>query len=222
MDDKIEELDRKLLRKGKIVLVIGSILVFLSPILFTIDFGLLDFTHTGEIGDTIGGLTSPIIGLIGAGLVFLSFREQWLANLIQVDTIDKNNKEQLKTERTQLLWKLYIEIKNDLMNPKISMYNELMIKNRSLSKNECENYYYNLSPIMSNLYLLLTVLKGMDEGRISKDYAAIFLTKFEFLIGSIEAFKNVANSSELVELRFNKQLNELKKLQLELRELKWE
>lgn len=73
MNPRIKELDRKLLLKGKIVLVIGAALIFLSPILFTRDFGLLDFNHTGEIGDTIGGLTSPIIGLIGAVLVFLSF-----------------------------------------------------------------------------------------------------------------------------------------------------
>lgn len=39
-----------------------------------------DLRQTGQIGDTIGGISGPIINLLGAILVYLSFREQKKAN----------------------------------------------------------------------------------------------------------------------------------------------
>jgi hypothetical protein len=43
------------------------------------DWGF-DLTDKGTIGDAIGGITAPIIGIIGAMLVYLSFRAQVKAN----------------------------------------------------------------------------------------------------------------------------------------------
>lgn len=43
------------------------------------DWGF-DLTGKGTIGDAIGGITAPIIGIIGAILVYLSFRSQVRAN----------------------------------------------------------------------------------------------------------------------------------------------
>jgi hypothetical protein len=54
-----------------------AILAFISPFLFTrhVD-GFLDFSDTGEIGDTIGGLTAPFIGLLNAVLLWWTLRKQ--------------------------------------------------------------------------------------------------------------------------------------------------
>lgn len=41
-----------------------------------------DFSESGQIGDTIGGITAPIIGLVSAILVYLSFSAQIDANQI--------------------------------------------------------------------------------------------------------------------------------------------
>ena len=43
------------------------------------DWGF-DLTDKGTLGDAIGGITAPIIGIIGAMLVYLSFRAQVRAN----------------------------------------------------------------------------------------------------------------------------------------------
>ncbi len=40
----------------------------------------MDFTNTGEIGDTIGGIMSPFIAIVAAGLTFLAFWIQYKAN----------------------------------------------------------------------------------------------------------------------------------------------
>lgn len=42
--------------------------------------GLLDFTETGQIGDTIGGIMGPFIAIIAAFLTFIAFWAQFVAN----------------------------------------------------------------------------------------------------------------------------------------------
>lgn len=62
--------------------IVGLLILCLVPILLTRPAfsNFLDFSSTGEIGDTIGGLTTPIIALIGAILTFLAFWIQFKAN----------------------------------------------------------------------------------------------------------------------------------------------
>jgi len=74
----------------KIILIVGIIFAVISPVLFTMlsHFECFDFTNTGQIGDTIGGLTSPIINLISAIIIYYSFNEQLKANQIQVSALN--------------------------------------------------------------------------------------------------------------------------------------
>lgn len=70
----------------KKLLILGIILIiFISPILLTLPafINFFDLSDTGQIGDTIGGITSPFVNLLGAFLVYLSFSEQLKANKIQ-------------------------------------------------------------------------------------------------------------------------------------------
>ncbi len=87
-------------KKPKCFLIIGTILIIvISPILFTLPsiFKFMDFSESGQIGDTIGGITSPFINLLGAILVYLSFSEQINANKTQQQAlryeIIRNNEE---------------------------------------------------------------------------------------------------------------------------------
>ena len=221
MKDQIKEQDRKLIKNGIWVFFTGILLMILFPILFTRNSGLLDFSESGQIGDTIGGITAPIIGLIGAVLVFLSFREQWLANQYQMKTITETKEEQLKSERIILVWNLYNEIKNDIKNSQIEEYTKLLINKGSLSLTEGNNLFYLLFPIMDNLKLLLLTFQGMDQGRINKDYSGIFIYKFELIIGLLDPYKIVVENVIICNF-FNAKLDELKSLQKELRELNWE
>ena len=76
------------------ILVIPSLIIILLIVLpttlittFHIPFGCLntDFTNTGQIGDTIGGITAPIIGLVSIILLYITFREQREFNKKQVE-----------------------------------------------------------------------------------------------------------------------------------------
>jgi phosphate/sulfate permease len=87
-----------LLKIATIVLIIGVIGVSVAPFLFT-SSGCISFTKTGQIGDTIGGITAPITGLVGSVLVFLALKGQILTNKVTQEQIrDQKLEEQRKKE----------------------------------------------------------------------------------------------------------------------------
>lgn len=70
-----------------VIILIGCILIIIAPSILTLPWrdkvlGLnTNFKCTGQIGDTIGGITAPIIGLISIWLLYITFREQQKFNL---------------------------------------------------------------------------------------------------------------------------------------------
>lgn len=115
-----------LTKKEKIISFGLAVFALAAPLIFTrtaLFFGV-SFSDTGEIGDTIGGISAPFIGLIAAFLVYKSFEAQIEANHSQI----KNHKEQINTQQlnhreqilllsselyTKYLFELYDNIEND-------------------------------------------------------------------------------------------------------------
>lgn len=58
------------------LIIIGILFALSAPILFTQKWSNIDFMETGQIGDTIGGTTAPIIGLLSVLLLFYTLWEQ--------------------------------------------------------------------------------------------------------------------------------------------------
>lgn len=85
---------------------------FFAPLIFTSNylFERLDFTETGQIGDTIGGILNPFIALAGVLLTFLAFYMQIKANQIQIsqfkESIKKDKEKRSLIERTDYYNKL--------------------------------------------------------------------------------------------------------------------
>jgi len=52
-----------------------------------------DFTQTGQIGDTLGGVAAPFIGVVAAITTFLAFYMQYLANQMQNKQFELQSKE---------------------------------------------------------------------------------------------------------------------------------
>ena len=67
------------------VLIISVVFSFASPLIFTRDWTGVDFTKTGDIGDTIGGMTSPFLNLLSIILLYLTLREQTESSKKQKD-----------------------------------------------------------------------------------------------------------------------------------------
>lgn len=96
-----------------LLLVIGGCF---APWLFTGEgCERLDFTETGQIGDTIGGVMGPFIAMAGVFLTFVAFLMQVRANEIQREQLHKSfNMMQLehKIESLRALQLLHIDIQN--------------------------------------------------------------------------------------------------------------
>lgn len=77
-------------------LIIVVLLICAAPVIFTqgalFGWEFFDLSDKGTIGDTIGGITAPIVGLLSVFLLWLTLKEQLEFNKRQ----DKINKEQQK------------------------------------------------------------------------------------------------------------------------------
>ncbi|WP_442846430.1 hypothetical protein [Leeuwenhoekiella sp. H156] len=99
--------------------VIVILFSFVSPWIFTSASSSekFDFTNTGQIGDTIGGIINPFIALAGVLLTFLAFYMQIKANQIQItqfqEGLEKDKELRLLIERKDYYNKLHL-LKVDL------------------------------------------------------------------------------------------------------------
>lgn len=59
-------------KTGIMILSIGILVILILPWILTHNSWILDFTQTGQIGDTVGGITAPINGLLGAILIYIT------------------------------------------------------------------------------------------------------------------------------------------------------
>jgi hypothetical protein len=72
--------------------VLGLLTLCLLPFLLTREkLSFLNYTNTGQIGDTIGGIAGPIIALIASLLTFLAFWIQVQANKAQTTQFNKQD-----------------------------------------------------------------------------------------------------------------------------------
>jgi len=99
-----------------------AILAFLSVLLFTMPaiWDRLDLTNTSSIGDTIGGITAPVLGIISIVLLYFTLNRQ----------IDSINDQRLKNESDIIFM---------LLNQLDSEYNQIYM--RGTRENEPEMYY---------------------------------------------------------------------------------
>ena len=79
----------------------------------------IDFSTTGEIGDTIGGIMGPFIAIAAAGLTFIAFWVQYKANIqqrhdIAIERFEKFYKNLTDEERQEQRALDVIPILNDM------------------------------------------------------------------------------------------------------------
>jgi hypothetical protein len=72
--------------------IIGLLLLFVLPFILTRPGpDILNYTQTGQIGDTIGGIAGPVIALLAALLTFFAFWVQFQANKAQTAQFNKQD-----------------------------------------------------------------------------------------------------------------------------------
>lgn len=104
LEDKFKE--KNLAKFARIILVFFFLTLLLPIILTQIPITLFDFTETGQIGDTIGGITAPFVGFIAGCLTFMAFHEQHRANIV--------SEEDLRKERFENKFYNFLSLLNNL------------------------------------------------------------------------------------------------------------
>lgn len=162
-----------------LLLAIGLVILsFLTPFIFTRasvsnDF---DFTSTGQIGDTIGGLMSPFINLSAVIVTGLAFYMQYKANKLQVkifkkqleETQNQFRTEQEKQERNSLKQRFESQFYEMLRLHKENV-NEIEIdaKKRYINENanfdeEPEKYYEYVDYVISKRNAFVEMQKELE------------------------------------------------------------
>jgi hypothetical protein len=96
--------------KWLMLFVVAVIIVCLFPLLFTSQCSSIDFTGTGQIGDTIGGTMGPFVAIIAAALTYVAFMVQYKANKQQRDDIAVER----FTNHVQQLINIYRDMVNNM------------------------------------------------------------------------------------------------------------
>lgn len=89
--------NKRFLGRWIIVLLLLVIAICWLPFLLT-QYSIFDFTSTGQIGDTIGGIMGPFVGILAAFLSFMAFWTQYQANEVQRSST-KDNKIEIQKQQ---------------------------------------------------------------------------------------------------------------------------
>lgn len=143
----------------------------------------IDFTKTGSIGDTIGGITAPVINIFAALLVYLAFREQVKANDIQVKALnDERRVRKIESSFNTALRELnWCSNEYDQMEYGGALgtmaIDELMAKKKDLSEptwnSEAVSMIQKLLGLKNYLTKMIIITKTID----SAEYRAILSNK---------------------------------------------
>lgn len=137
----------KVLVGVSILLIIFS---FFAPLIFTktAKNSSLNFTDTGAIGDTLGGIMNPFIALVGVLLTFLAFYMQFKANQLQrqlfITALQLEKQKVNDSERKEHLTRL--KVIKALLNSMINYY--------KLSGNQLNDYskLEKEQPLKTNIF----------------------------------------------------------------------
>lgn len=143
----------------------------------------LNLSKANEIGDAIGGITAPLIGIISASLLFWTVREQIAANRMQMAFNKENVLDKKKDNILNLLFRLSEEFNINQFGPKISVVEDGLsrippvdgsVHIDILTYIRQINYFaYSLS------YLRMEIYQGdINTEELRKFYSFIYNAKF--------------------------------------------
>lgn len=202
----IEFLEKHKSRVVSLMLIFSLILVlfsFVAPYILTQpsikpDF---DFTQTGTIGDTLGGIMNPFIALAGILLTFLAFYMQIEANRLQIkifqDGLNAEKEKKIKDEKLDCYDKLSL-LKLDL---------DSIIKDIEIKSDGLKRFYNDVkeNPFKSNILMRtppfnytrtadldrLAIYRGFQHFSKDKEWIKHFSNLYRILDFLSESFQSI-------------------------------
>ncbi len=151
MKENIQDIFEKVKNNIPQTILIFAILSIIAPFILTRKWNLIDFTETGQIGDTIGGITAPILNLLNAVLIYIAFTEQLNANkLLQFQIESEKNKEKLELDNLKHM--ILYDLSNNIL-PSLQNINDEIPRFLSNRKNNTKIGTYDMHvDFNDNLY----------------------------------------------------------------------
>lgn len=157
----ILDLPNYILISGIVIIGIGMAWSSVSLFIWLDKFG-----EKGQIGDTIGGLTTPVFNLIASILVFISFREQYKANQLQKQALDNEIKrsnaiaeynqivdliEEIKAEVKSLVFYISNSVMEDEKHKGIIALKNIKLSVLSIEKQKINTRFWNNLNVCLNM-----------------------------------------------------------------------
>ena len=163
--------------KAYVLLIAALVCVlfsFISPFVFTRDKinDDFDFTKTGAIGDTIGGLMNPFIAIAGVIVTGLAFYIQYKANLQQRELFEIEQNENKKQLQDQIDNQ---NRQNKIQQFESQFYEMLKLHRENITEMKIDGY--NFEEISATPYL-----KKIDQITEGRKTFVVMKTEFECIL----------------------------------------
>jgi hypothetical protein len=180
---------------GILLIIFSSLYIFTRPAIW-VEFNL---SETGNIGDTIGGITAPIINLFGAYLLYISLKEQIIAN----EKIFDATLNQRKDHNFEIVLKTFLDLKSDLLSLEYKKFKSTaalnaFINNFNETWNEDEFWQHLGQPIYLESIFIISqydfIIFQINDGNIRDEEKSILQTMIiNYYISRLENPMNVIN-----------------------------
>lgn len=200
-----------------IIFMFAAVFFLTKPALIS-SFTLSD---TGQIGDTIGGISVPIIGLFGVSLTFLAFWVQYTANKVHTEQFDKQSTQQEADKHREKILYLIKQNRSIAKNMKVQghtgarcfkkMFDEyqftyIFIKDHCEKKLKPEKTNLEISnqDIINAAYMIFYNGVGPSSNALNKEV----LKDFPYYSWAIEIFTEINQSRTNGQLSFPNKIAE--------------
>ncbi|NQU84184.1 MAG: hypothetical protein HQ541_00330 [Mariniphaga sp.] len=157
------------------IFVLGIIFIIWSPVLFTsaAKAAKYNFTETGNIGATIGGITAPIIGIITAALMYLAFYSQYRANQRQWKMIKLEQLLSRLPNSNQEIYELGIRVTSGISH--FGGRFKTIIYNSASFQNLFESHQSDVNDLKVFMFRKILFIKQIENSKIDTALKADFL-----------------------------------------------
>lgn len=153
-----------------VVAILAALMIlfsFFAPVLLTQLPSTLNFSETGSIGDTIGGLMNPFVALGGVLLTFLAFYIQVKANKQQREHFEKSLGKSFLDEKKDCHYKLNL-LMLDLEHIRIDLENRMGEIKKYIEAESSNPYFFY--PLRRNPHKMYQRLGELDRMSIYKGF----------------------------------------------------
>lgn len=197
------------MKTHKILIILCIILVVISPALFSLPAlcSFFDFSNTGEVGSTIGGITQPFIGVLSILLLYITLTEQIKINKENQQFNIKNR----DNNDLQIIMSLQDKISKQMRNTEWNYFEDYKIKGIRNIKN-LFNHGFTTTEEQINLFLedvdsILNDIKIfevlIDNSYIYSNIKIIFLANLKDILIDLKSFYNPTDNIEIVDNNHN-------------------